>query len=458
MAEAAHRGGALIGKTVAMGAAASSTPRVLIIGGGFGGVFAARRLAKAPVQVTILDRNTSNLFQPLLYQCATGILSEGQITLPLRSLVRRYRNCTVLQGEAVALNAETKVVSARRPDGSTYELAYDYLIVAAGMRQSYFGNDRFAEFAPGMKTLDDALEIRRRIYGAFEMAESLPTPAERKDWLTFAVVGAGPTGVELAGQIRELALKTIAKEFTHIDPTEARVLLFDGVDAPLQVFGEALSARAVRDLEGLGVELHMGVLVVDVDARGLTAKSRSDGRHERFAARTVLWTAGVEAVPFVKVVAEALGVSQDRAGRIAVEEDLTVPGHPDVWVLGDIMALNGLPGVAEVALQGGLHAGGQIRRLVEGRAKPEERFRYRDLGSAAYISRFKAVVHVGRFKLSGFLAWLIWGFVHLAFLASHRHRASTVTSWMFNLARGHRTERAYPEALEGRRSSVPESP
>ena len=224
-------------------------PHVVIIGGGFGGTFAARRLAKASVAVTVLDRSTTNLFQPLLYQCATGILSEGQITEPLRAMLEKQKNTRVVQGEALDLDPSTKTITVGRRDGSEFELTYDYLVVAVGMRQSYFGHDEFEKFAPGMKTLDDALLIRRRIYGAFEMAESLPPGEERQRWLTFAVVGAGPTGVELAGQIRELAERTIAKEFHDIDPREARVILFDGVEAPLNTFGPELATRAVKNLE-----------------------------------------------------------------------------------------------------------------------------------------------------------------------------------------------------------------
>lgn len=419
-------------------------PHVVIVGGGFGGTFAARRLAKSPVAVTVLDRSTTNLFQPLLYQCATGILSEGQITEPLRSMLEKQENTRVVQGEAVDLDASAKTITVSRLDGSEFELHFDYLVIAVGMRQSYFGHDEFAKFAPGMKTLDDALLIRRRIYGAFEMAESLPPGEERQRWLTFAVVGAGPTGVELAGQIRELAYRTIAKEFHDIDPREARVILFDGVQAPLNTFGPELATRAVKNLEHLGVELQMGVMVTDVDANGLTARSSSDGETKRFDAKTVMWTAGVQAVDFVQRVAKALSVEQDRLGRIAVENDLTVPSHPDIWIVGDIMALNDLPGVAEVALQGGMHVGRQIRRRVEGKPRAVEAFRYHDLGSAAYISRFHGVVKFHRIRLSGFLGWFVWGFIHLAFLHGSRHRSSTLTTWLYSIARGRRTERAYP--------------
>jgi NADH dehydrogenase len=419
----------------------AATPRVLIIGGGFGGMFAARRLLRTPAEVTLLDRSTSNLFQPLLYQCATGLLSEGKITMPLRTLLAHQRNARVLQGEATAVDPTARKVTATRADGSTFDLGYDYLIVAAGMRQSYFGHDEFATYAPGLKTLDDALTIRRRVLSAFEMAETLPDAEARREWLTFAIVGAGATGVELAGQIRELADHTIANEFHAINPKEARVLLFDGGDRILTAFGSRLSAKATTVLERMSVDVHLGVMVTDLDDTGLTTKD-SKGNEARHAARTVLWTAGVEAVPFASVVAKALGVGQDRQGRIAVNPDLTVPGHPHVWVVGDLMALEKLPGVAEVALQGGLYAAGEINRRITKDTTSKRPFRYHDLGNAAYISRGHAVVDAGPLKLSGFFGWVIWGFIHIGFLAGIRNRLSTISTWMLALARGKRPERA----------------
>ena len=421
--------------------AAPKRPQVLILGGGFGGVLAARRLRRADVDITLLDRGTGQVFQPLLYQVATGLLSEGQITTPLRAMLRRQRNTRVLLGEAQTVDASTQRLVASRPDGSSFELPYDYIVVAVGMRQSYFGHDEFAEYAPGMKTIADALAIRRRVLGAFEIAESLPTEEERAPWLTFAVTGAGPTGVELAGQIRELANRTIAREYREIDPREARVLLFDGVDAPLKPFGEALSAKAARLLTKLGVELHMGVLVTNIDADGLETKAK-DGTVTRYPVKTVLWTAGVQAVPFVDELAARLGVEQDRAGRIPVRPDLTVEGHDNIWVVGDIMALNGLPGVAEVALQGGLHAGREIRELVSDSSRPRRDFRYHDVGSAAYVSRFHALVKAGPIQLSGFFGWLMWGMIHLTFLAGARNRVSAALTWFLAVARGKRRERA----------------
>jgi NADH dehydrogenase len=418
-------------------------PQVLILGGGFGGVLATRRLRRSDVDVTLLDRGTGQVFQPLLYQVATGLLSEGQISTPLRAMLRHQHNVRVLLGEAQSVDPSNKRVIASRPDGSSFELAYDYLVVAVGMRQSYFGHDEFSQYAPGMKTIADALAIRRRVLGAFEMAESLPTAEERAPWLTFAVTGAGPTGVELAGQIRELATRTIAREYQTIHPREARVLLFDGADAPLKQFGEKLSAKATRLLTKLGVELQMGVLVTNIDKDGLETKAK-DGTVASYAAKTVLWTAGVQAVPFVGELAASLGAEQDRSGRIAVNPDLTVPGHDNIWVVGDIMALNGLPGVAEVALQGGLHAGREIRERVKDRPRPRRDFRYHDLGSAAYLSRFHALVKAGPIQFSGFIGWLIWGAIHLTFLSGLRNRASATVTWVLAVARGKRRERAIP--------------
>ena len=412
-----------------------------MVGGGFAGMYAVRRLAGSGAEITLLDRGTSNLFQPLLYQCATGLLSEGQITSPLRTLLRRHRDVRVMLGEAHALDAERRVLTARRPDATTFELPYDHLVVAAGMQQSYFGHPEFARHAPGMKSIDDALTIRRRVLGAFEMAETLPGVEERREWLTFAVTGAGPTGVELAGQIRELALRTIEREFRRIDPAEARVLLFDGGTSVLKSFGPALSGRAQRTLEALGVETVLGVHVTDVDATGLVTTAK-DGTTTRYAARTVLWTAGVEAAPFLATVASALGVTPDKQGRIPVQPDLTVAGHPEVRVVGDVMSLRDLPGVAEVAMQSGHHAGSEIRRRIADPDAAGVPFRYRDLGSAAYISRGHAVLAAGPLRLSGFVGWVAWGAIHIAFLAGVRNRFATLASWLLTLGFRRRAERA----------------
>ncbi|MGE0216875.1 MAG: NAD(P)/FAD-dependent oxidoreductase [Mycolicibacterium sp.] len=421
--------------------------RVLIIGGGFGGLFCARRLAGAEVDVTILDRAAGHLFQPLLYQCATGTLSIGHISRPLREEFARHRNVTPLLGEAVGLDPRARRVTARRPDETTFTIDYDVLVIAAGMQQSYFGNPHFAQWAPGMKTLDDALSIRQRLYTAFEIAETLPPGPERDAWLTFAVAGGGPTGVELAGQIRELATRTLAHEFHSIDPEDARVLLFDGGDRVLKSFAPDLSGKATRELQRLGVDIRLGVHVTGVDRDGVAVTAKSGGPPERFAARTVLWTAGVEAVPFARHIAEVLGAESDRSGRIVVEPDLSVPGYPEIFVIGDLVGRDKLPGVAENAMQGGLHVATCVRRDLAG--KPRRRYRYRDLGSAAYISRGHALLQVGPVKVAGFAGWVAWGLIHIAVLTGVRNRASTVATWLATIARASRYHRAFMLGSEG---------
>jgi NADH:ubiquinone reductase (H+-translocating) len=415
--------------------------KVLVVGGGFGGLFCARSLGGDDVDVTLLDRTACHVFQPLLYQCATGTLSIGQISRSLREELAEHRNVTTLLGEAVDLDPEARRLTARRPDESTFELDYDVLVVAAGMRQSYFGHEEFAQWAPGMKTLDDALSIRRRLFAAFEIAETLAPGPERDGWLTFAIAGGGPTGVELAGQIREMATRALANEFHSIEPEEAKVLLFDGGEGVLAGFAPALSAKAAKILKRLGVELHMGVHVTDVRREGITVTPKAGGSSEEYAARTVLWTAGVEAVPFARRVAKVLGATVDHAGRIAVDADLTVPGHPNVFVIGDLVGRDKLPGVAENAMQGGLHVAACIRHDLAGRARKD--YRYRDLGSAAYISRGHALLQAGPVKLSGVFGWLGWGFIHIAFLTGVQNRISTVATWLSAIARARRTDRTF---------------
>jgi NADH dehydrogenase len=416
-------------------------PRVVILGGGFAGLFAARALRRAPVEVTLIDQAEHHLFQPLLYQCATGILSEGKIAAPLRAILRKHRNVEFVLAEVTGIDAERRQVLARRPVGETIGFGYDYLIVAAGVAQSYFGHDEFARYAPGMKTIEDALVIRRRVFGAFEMAESATDPAERRRWLTFALVGAGPTGVELAGQIREVATKTLRAEYRHIKPQDARVLLFDGGAEPLATFGPKLSAKAARALDKLGVEQRMHAIVTQVDADGLSVRAE-DGTVTRYDAATVLWTAGVAAPPVATAIARATGAKQDRAGRIEVGPDLSIPGRPEILVTGDVMSLNKLPGVAEVAMQTGLYAGRRIRRTLAGHAAAKP-FRYYDLGSAAYISRGRAVVSAGRLQFAGFPGWVAWLFIHIGFLTGYRNRFGAVLSWWFAFARGLRRERTF---------------
>jgi NADH:quinone reductase (non-electrogenic) len=422
-------------------AEASGSRQVVIVGGGFAGLFAARALSSAPVQVTLLDRAEHHLFQPLLYQCSTGILSEGKIAYPLRELLRKHGNVEFVIAEVNGIDAAGRRVQARRPLGEQIEFGYDYLILAAGVRQSYFGHDEYAPIAPGMKTIEDAMKIRRRIFGAFELAESADDPAERARWLTFALVGAGPTGVELAGQIREVATKTLRSEYRHIKPEDARVLLFDGGGGPLAMFGPKLSAMAARQLGKLGVELHMGSIVTHVDAGGLQVKDH-DGNVTRYEAGNVLWTAGVEAPPLAHAVANATGAQQDRAGRLLCGKDLSLPGHPDILVTGDMMSLDKLPGVAEVAMQTGLYAGRRISHEAQGQTY-DKPFRYHDLGSAAYISRGRAVVSAFNMHFGGFPGWVVWLFIHIGFLTGFRNRIGALFGWWFAFTRDMRRERTF---------------
>jgi len=416
--------------------------RVVVIGAGFGGLFAIKALRKAPVDITLINGTAYHLFQPLLYQVATGILSEGEIAPPIREVLKRQGNVDVRLGWAQSVDVEAKTVSVSGP-GIDYTVPYDTLIVAAGAAQSYFGNDGFADYAPGMKSIDDALELRARIFGAFEVAD-LQTDAEAIDrWLTFVVVGAGPTGTEMAGQIAELAHRNLPGQYKHIDPRRARIILVDAVGAVLNTFGDHLSTRALRQLHLLGVEVELNTKVVGVDATGIEVETERG--HQRIPTMTKIWAAGVAAPPLARKLAEAAGAKTDRAGRIFVEPDLTVPGHPEIFALGDMMNLadehgDPLPGVAQVAIQGGRHAADQIRRRLAGQQTGQP-FRYFDKGSLATISRFSAVASVGRLHLSGFAAWLIWVAVHLFYLVGFKNRLTAVMHWAVSFLGRGRSER-----------------
>jgi NADH dehydrogenase len=409
------------------------------VGGGFGGLFAARVLKRAPVDVTLVDRVNHHLFQPLLYQVATGILSEGQIAPPIRSALRRHRNTTVELASVTGFDLERRVVKALRVDAVEFEIPYDSLIVAAGAGQSYFGHDEFSRYAPGMKTIDDALELRARILGAFELAALEQDPERREAWLTFVVVGGGPTGVEIAGQIAELAHRVLPKDFHKIDPSMAKVLLFDGGKEILAGFGDSLSAKGAKELTRQGVDIHLQSIVTQVDRHGVEVKG-ADGQVQRFKARTKVWAAGVQASPLAKMLADQCGIECDRAGRIPVQPDCTLPGHPEVFAVGDMMALDDLPGVAEVAMQQGIHSSLQIKRGLSGDASSKP-FRYRDLGSMATISRFRAVVSFKGVRIAGFAAWLMWLFVHLAFMTGFKNRFITVLQWGITFVGNARAER-----------------
>jgi len=412
--------------------------RVVIVGGGFGGLFAAKFLRRAPVDVTLVDARNYHLFQPLLYQLATGILSAGEVAPPIRDVLRRHDNVTVELATVSGFDLSARTVTARRPDDVVRTYEYDSLIVATGAAQSYFGHDEFARYAPGMKTIDDALELRGRIFGAFEMAENEEDPDARRAWLTFVVVGGGPTGVEIAGQIAELARSGLTRNFRRIDPAEAEIVLVDGGHEILAMFGDKLSKKAAKELRRLGVSIQTETLVTGVDAFGVDMRT-ADGSVRRVDSRVKVWAAGVQASPLAGLLAEASGATCDRAGRVAVLDDCTLPGHPEVFAIGDMMALDGLPGVAEVAMQSGIHAANTIKRRLEG--NEAARFTYRDLGSMATISRFHAVVSFKKLRVSGFLGWLMWLFVHITFLTGFKNRLSAMFHWSGTFLAGGRAER-----------------
>ena len=411
------------------GATPSDKHRVVIIGSGFGGLNAAQKLKRADVDIKLIAKTTHHLFQPLLYQVATGIISEGEIAPPTRVVLRNQKNCQVLLGEVTNINLANQTVDSLLL-GHTYRTPYDTLIVAAGAGQSYFGNDQFAEWAPGMKTIDDALELRGRILGAFEQAERSSDPDRREKLLTFVVVGAGPTGVEMAGQIAELADHTLKGAFRHIDSTKARVILLDAAAAVLPPMGTKLGLKAAARLEKLGVEIQLGAMVTDVDRNGITVK-HTDGNIDRIECATKVWSAGVAASPLGKILADQSGAEIDRAGRIRVMPDLTIPGHPNVFAVGDMTLIDGVPGQAQGAIQGARYAARLIKAELKG-ADPATRepFKYFDKGSMATVSRYSAVAKVGPLEFGGFIAWLAWLFLHLIYLVGFKARLVTALSWI----------------------------
>jgi NADH dehydrogenase len=413
--------------------------RVAIVGAGFGGLFAAKALRGADVDVTVIDRTNHHLFQPLLYQMATGILSEGDIAPPIRDVLRRQRNTSVTLGEVEGIDLDGRRLTVNTL-GLRSEIPYDSLIIATGANQSYFGHPEFAHDAPGMKTIDDALELRGRIFGAFEMAEREPDPNLRSAWLTFVVVGAGPTGVELAGQIAELAHYSLRRNFRRIDPTDARIVLVDAAPRILGSFPESLQRRAARHLERMGVEIHLGAMVTGVDGRGINTNAE-DPSLRRIEAMTKIWAAGVEASPLGRMVAAAAGAEVDRAGRVQVNPDCTLPGHPEVFVVGDLMSLDDLPGLARVAIQSGRHAATTIARRLHGDIT-ERPFRYRDRGAMATISRFTAIGRIGPIRISGFAGWAIWLAVHLFALTGFKNRVAVLSSWTIAFLGRGRPQRA----------------
>jgi NADH:ubiquinone reductase (H+-translocating) len=417
----------------------AGTHRVVVIGGGFGGLQAALKLRRAPVEVTLIDRRNFHLFQPLSYQVATGALNPGEIAYPLRAIFKRARNVRVLLAEVADFDLDARQVHLRgvgevpAPDGP---VSYDTLIVAGGSAYSYFGHDEWSEYAGEVKSLESALTVRGRILSAFEAAEAETDPETRAAWLTFAVVGAGPTGVEMAGQIGELARDTLRRDYDEADPRSGRILLIEAVDRVLTSFAPSLSARAQRSLERLGVTPMLGCTVVGVDAESVSI-DEGGGSIRRIPTRTVVWAAGVTASKLGARLAELTGAEVDRAGRIAVEPDLTLPGHPEVFALGDMIRVRGAdgtavtyPGVAPVAMQQGRYAAEVVRGRLASTTTPP--FRYRDKGNLATIGRGAAVAEIGPLKLSGLLAWVIWLVVHLWYLVGFQNRVIVFTRWGFS--------------------------
>src|SRR5262245_32560559 len=400
-------------------------PRVFIVGGGFAGLAAAKALADAPVDVALIDRRNHHVFQPLLYQVATAALSPADISAPIRAVLSGQENCQVVLAEVTGVD-----LAQRRLMITGAHVEYDYLVLAAGATHAYFGHDDWAPLAPGLKSIEDATQLRRRILLAFESAEYEASEAARRAALTFGVVGGGPTGVELAGAIMEIAGHTIPRDYRHIDTRTTRVILFEGGPRVLPTFPQALSARAQRDLERLGVEVRVNTTVTNVAAHGVSIGD------EFLRVRNVFWAAGVKASPLGK----SLHVPLDRAGRVIVGADLPIPGHPEVFVTGDMAAATSadtgrpVPGVAQGGIQMGHFAGQTIAREAEGRSRPATRapFVYRDKGSLAVIGKAKAVAQIGRIQVGGFLAWLLWGAVHIAFLIGFRHRLQVLLSWFWN--------------------------
>lgn len=400
--------------------------RVVVLGGGFGGLYAARALKKAPVDLTVVDRRNFHLFQPLLYQVATGSLSPGEIASPLRTVLRRQKNTRVLLGEAVDLDAMQRKLIL-----DSGELEYDSLIVATGSADYYFGHDDWQQAAPGLKTIESATEIRHKILYAFEAAEKEPDPGKRREWLTFVLVGAGATGLELAGALGEIARDTLHKDFRSICHEKVEILLIEGASRVLPSYPPDLSAKAEAAVIRLGVQPRTNVLVTGIDDHGVTVKTAAGV--ERIDARTVIWSAGVHASPFGKVLEGRVGAQLDRGGRVTVNPDLSVPGHPEIFVIGDLAHIEQdgklLPGVAQVAMQGGGYAARLIRRRLQGKSSPP--FRYFDKGSLAVIGRAAAVAQIGPIHISGLIAWLAWLFIHLMYLVEFSNRVLVFIQWGF---------------------------
>jgi NADH dehydrogenase len=413
--------------------------RVVVVGGGFGGLNLVRGLDGVDVEVTLVDRTNHHLFQPLLYQVAAGILPPGLIAPALRSVVRKESNVETLLADVYDIDLERRVVHANGPDDRPLELPYHTLVVAAGATHSYFGKDQFAEFAPGMKTVEDARYLRDGILSKFEMAEIATDPQERAEWLTFVVIGAGPTGVELVGQIAELAHVVLPREYRTVDTKEARIILLEGAGAVLPPFAPKLQEYTKRRLEQMGVEVRVNTLAVDMDHESITVKGPNG--LETIRTRTRIWAAGVQASPLARLIAGKAGIEVDRAGRIPVEPDCTVPGHPEVFAIGDMVSLNKLPGVAQPAMQEGKYVAKVIKTRLAGEPAPPP-FKYFDKGSMATIGYRAAVADAFGMKFTGIIAFLMWGFIHVLYLIGWGNRLGTLYTWMRALVlsknRGHR--------------------
>ncbi len=413
-------------------------PTIVIIGGGFGGLAAAKALRNTPADIALIDRTNHHLFQPLLYQVATSVLSPGQIGSPIRGILRRQKNTTVIMGEVVGVDKDRKCVMVSDADREGVPLPYDYLILATGASHSYFGHSEFEQYAPGLKTLGDAEAVRNKVLAAFELAEAEEDPSRHRDLLTFVLVGGGPTGVEMAGALAVLVRSTLRSEFRRIEPGSARVVLVDAGHRVLQQFPEDLSAAAKKRLENLGVDVRLGHPVDQIDADGVIVAG------ERIVSKTVIWTAGVAPSPAGKW----LGVETDRAGRVRIQNDLTVPGYPEILVIGDTASLDQdgkpLPGVAQVALQQGRYAGKLIHSRVTGGSAPRP-FRYFDKGNMAVVGKGFAVLQSGKVHVSGLAAWFVWAAVHLQFLATSSLRLAVFLQWMWTYVTGQRGDRLIVE-------------
>ncbi|AFY59507.1 NAD(P)/FAD-dependent oxidoreductase [Synechococcus sp. PCC 6312] len=401
---------------------------VVIVGGGFAGLYAAKSLGQAPVKVTLIDKRNFHLFQPLLYQVATGSVSPANISSPLRAILNRYKNVQVLLEEVTGFDPQTQTIKTKGR-----EIPYDSLVVATGVSHHYFGNDHWQQTAPGLKTVEDALEIRRRIFMAFEAAEKEMDPVKRQAWLTFVIVGGGPTGVELAGAIAELAFATLKQDFRNIDTRETKILLLEGLDRILPPYPADLSAKAEASLSKLGVTVKTRTLVTNITDNIVTTKHGEEV--EKIAAHTILWAAGVKASGLGRVLAESTGASLDRVGRVIVEPDLSLPNYPNIYVIGDLANYahqngNPLPGIAPVAIQEGEYLAKLIRAKVKGEPLPT--FNYDDAGSLAVIGQNEAVVNLWGWKFSGPLAWLIWVFAHIYYLIEFDHKLVVMTQWAWS--------------------------